>query len=80
MGRFLFFILLILLLYYILDFLIRGIPHLKRKIRRESEPEELVQDPCCHTYVPKRSAVKKKIGGSLFYFCNEECWKRYVNK
>jgi YHS domain-containing protein len=49
-------------------------------MKRESEPEELVQDPNCQTYIPKRSAVKKKIAGNVLYFCKKECLKNYLKK
>ena len=80
MLRFILFILLFLILYYILHLLIKDMPSLRKKMNRGSEPEELVQDPYCQTYIPKRSAVKKKIAGRLYYFCNQECMKNYVKK
>jgi len=49
-------------------------------MNRGSEPEELVQDPNCQTYIPKRSAVKKKIAGNVLYFCNQKCLKNYLKK
>jgi YHS domain-containing protein len=54
-------------------------PARRKKLNRKFEPEELVQDPYCQTYVPKRSAVKKKIAGRLLYFCNQECMENYIN-
>jgi YHS domain-containing protein len=47
---------------------------------REAEPEELVQDPYCQTYIPKGSAVKKRIAGKDCYFCNSECLRKYLEK
>jgi YHS domain-containing protein len=47
---------------------------------RGDEPEELVQDPYCQTYIPKESALRKKIDGRMLYFCNQECLKNYLNK
>jgi YHS domain-containing protein len=49
-------------------------------MNRELEPEELVQDPNCQMYIPKRSAVKKKIAGRVLYFCKQECLKNYLKK
>jgi YHS domain-containing protein len=49
-------------------------------LNREVEPEELVQDPYCQTYIPKKSAVKKKIAGRSFYFCNQECMKKFLEE
>ena len=79
MPRLILFVILLLLLYTILHYFIKGMPAQKKKLNRKFEPEELVQDPYCQTYVPKRSAVKKKIAGRLLYFCNQECMKNYMN-
>jgi YHS domain-containing protein len=80
MARFILFVILLLLFYAILHTLIKGMSVQRKKLNRESEPEELVQDPYCQTYIPKQSAVKKKIAGRLVYFCNQECMKNYINK
>jgi len=50
----------------------------KKKINRESEPEELVQDPYCKTYIPKRSALRKKVSGRNYYFCKQECLEKFI--
>ncbi len=80
MLRLILFIILILILYYILHFLIRDMPPLRKRMDRKSEPEELVEDPYCKTYIPKRSALKKRIAGKEYYFCDQECFKRYLQK
>jgi len=80
MSRLILFIILLLLLYLILHHLIKDMPVRRKKLNRESEPEELVQDPYCKTYIPKKSASKKKISGRWLYFCNQECMKNYMNK
>jgi uncharacterized protein len=77
MSRLILFIFLLLLVYTILHYLIKDVQ--RKKSSRESEPEELVQDPYCQTYIPKKSALKKKIGGKLLYFCNQECRENYMN-
>jgi YHS domain-containing protein len=42
-----------------------------------SEGEELVQDPCCGTYVPASNAYKVVFRGKTLYFCSKECFKKY---
>ncbi len=79
MARFILFAILLLLFYAILHTLIKGMSVQRKKLNRESEPEELVQDPYCQTYIPKQSAVKKKIAGRFLYFCNHECMENYMN-
>ncbi len=33
----------------------------------------LVEDPVCHTYVPKKHAVVTRQGDTTYYFCSEKC-------
>ncbi|OGP73413.1 MAG: hypothetical protein A2V86_14395 [Deltaproteobacteria bacterium RBG_16_49_23] len=80
MVRLLFFVFLLLLLYYILHLLIRDMPSFKKRVKGKHEPEELVQDPYCLTYIPKRSALKEKVEGQVLYFCDEKCRKSYVRR
>jgi len=80
MSRVILFILFFFILYYILSNFLANILRPRRRINQGSETEELVQDPYCQTYIPKRSAVKKKIAGSMLYFCNQECLKNYLER
>ncbi len=80
MGRLLLFLLLLLLFYWILYYLIRDMILRRNKSSTESGPEELVQDPYCQTYVPKRTAVKKRIKGKDYYFCTKECLRKFLEE
>jgi len=80
MTRFLLFIFLLFLLYTVLHYLINGVLVYRKILGRESGPEELVQDPYCQTYIPRRTAVRKKIAGRMLYFCNQECLKNYLKR
>ncbi len=33
----------------------------------------LVEDPVCHTMVPKHQALRIRQKGTTYYFCSEEC-------
>jgi YHS domain-containing protein len=79
MARLIFLIVLVFILYYVLHSLMKD-PSLRRKVNMRDEPEELVQDPYCRTYIPKRSAVKKRIAGKDCYFCNPDCLRKYLEK
>jgi uncharacterized protein len=35
--------------------------------------DEMVQDPNCKTYIPRRDSIKRVINGETHYFCGEEC-------
>jgi len=39
--------------------------------------EDLVEDPCCHTYVPVSSAYRASIDGKTVYFCSQKCFEMY---
>jgi len=38
---------------------------------------EMVQDPSCMTYIPRRSAQRKVVGGKEFFFCSKECAEKF---
>jgi YHS domain-containing protein len=46
--------------------------------KRKDEVEELVQDPYCQTYIPKRSALRKRLFGRNYYFCKKECLEKFI--
>ncbi len=78
MARILLWIILFLLLYGILRYLMKDMFLRRKKLYKETESEELVQDPYCQTYVPKRSAIRKRLYGKDYYFCEEECLKKFI--
>ncbi len=41
---------------------------------------QMVKDSVCGTYVLARDATHLRIHGKTYYFCSEECRKRFVNK
>jgi YHS domain-containing protein len=41
------------------------------------EPEELVKDPVCGTFIPRANALKLHKDGRDFFFCSEGCLKRF---
>lgn len=46
--------------------------------RPEVESEELVQDPVCKVFVPRRNALKAHKNGADFFFCSEGCRKKFL--
>lgn len=48
--------------------------------RRESSSQvidEMIQDPYCKTYIPRREAVERIIEGKPIFFCSDQCASRY---
>jgi YHS domain-containing protein len=39
---------------------------------------ELKRDPVCGTYVHAQTGLTASIKGQVFYFCSEECRKKYL--
>jgi YHS domain-containing protein len=80
MIRLFLFILFLLLLYVIVRHLMKDMFIQGKKLNRQVEPEELVQDPYCQTYIQKRTAVRKRVGGRDYYFCDKECLRKFLEQ
>ena len=78
MVRLILYTLFFFLFYSVVRLLIKGLAGRKLTTDSGKEPEELVQDPFCQTYVSKRIAVRRKIAGKDYYFCGEKCLKHYL--
>ncbi len=78
MARLILYALLFLFSYFVLRLLFKSGVGKKLTTDSKREPEELVQDPCCQTYVSKRIAVRRKIAGKDYYFCGEKCLRNYL--
>ena len=74
------------LLIYLFYRLVRAIISPGQKITRfpRQEPggnrvmDEMVKDPVCGVYVPKRQALTASYGGKTMYFCGPRCRERYL--
>ncbi len=80
MSRLLIFVILILILYYALHHLIKDMAPRKKSVQGQTDPEELVQDPCCQTYIPKGSALRSRVSGKDYYFCSQDCVKKFLRR
>jgi len=58
----------------------KGIFKQGEALNRQPEPEELVQDPYCQIYIPKRIAVRKRVAGRDYYFCSQECLRKFLDE
>ena len=79
MYRLILVVLLLTVLYLLLRQMFRGF---KTPIRddpeksaqdQEEEQDQMIEDPVCHIFVPKRIAVIETIGGREYCFCSQEC-------
>jgi YHS domain-containing protein len=42
--------------------------------------DEMVQDPQCKMYIPRREAVEKSIAGRTYHFCSEACATKFLQQ
>jgi YHS domain-containing protein len=45
---------------------------------RRAGTDELVKDPVCETYIPRRKAITRGSGPDTRYFCSAACADRYA--
>jgi YHS domain-containing protein len=52
-------------------------PQVARPLGKNGEPDILVQDPVCKTFIPRREALRMERDGMIYFFCSEGCLKRF---
>lgn len=45
-----------------------------------ADPDQMVEDPVCHTFVPRRIALIKTIGGKSYCFCSHQCATAFLER
>ena len=40
--------------------------------------DTLVEDPVCHSYVPKQQAIQAVKDDTIYYFCSDKCCKTFL--
>lgn len=72
---------LLVILYFLLRQIFRGIRRSTIDDRGTSvDPDQMVLDPTCQTFIPRRTALTKTIGGQTHYFCSSECMTTFENR
>ena len=41
--------------------------------------DEMIKDPVCDMYFPKKDGVRLKSDGKDYYFCSSDCRDKFVN-
>lgn len=44
---------------------------------KSSSQDVLVEDPVCHTLVPKHQAIRLRKDEQTYYFCSDECCDKF---
>jgi YHS domain-containing protein len=55
-------------------------PAVVDETHQESDPEledVLVEDPVCHTLIPKNQALRFRKDNTTYYFCSEKCCDQF---
>ncbi|MCI5211941.1 MAG: YHS domain-containing protein [Candidatus Electrothrix sp. ATG2] len=59
----------------------------KSQLRKKSEQAEktsvqdiLVEDPICHTLIPKHQAIRLRQDGKNYYFCSDSCCDQFTGE
>lgn len=72
---------LLIVLYFLLRQAVRGFKNRYLDDRGVSvDQDQMVEDPVCHTFVPRRIAVVEKIGGQTYCFCSRQCAVTFQNQ
>ena len=69
-------------LFYLLYRLLTSGKKDQHKVGGEAEnsnriDDVLVEDPVCHTYIPKGTATSFALNGETYYFCSNDCLKKF---
>jgi len=77
--RIIFYILLAVSIYYLLKSIFKSNPSVKKTTSNSlwQIQDELVKDPMCGVYIPKKKAMVAKIKGRVYYFCSKKCMEEY---
>jgi uncharacterized protein len=71
------------ILAYLLYRILKGVFSPKPRVHRGSPQgivDEMVQDPVCKTYVPRRDSVRRVIQGQEVFFCSNDCADKYESE
>ncbi len=77
-ARYLLGIALFALFFFLLKRLIASF--LRGSSTKGREGVNLVEDPFCHTYLPREKAIEMRIKGVTYYFCSRNCAEAFEKK
>jgi YHS domain-containing protein len=77
--RFIIYLVLAYLAYRVLKAVIRPRDKISRGANG-SVIDEMVQDPECKIYIPRREAIEKARDGKTYHFCSEACATKFLQE
>lgn len=51
-----------------------------RELPKRQQGEDMVEDPCCHVYIPISEAYSATVEGHTRHFCSKECYDKFMNE
>lgn len=73
MYRIIFILILLIVLYFLIRSAVRDFKGRGEGNRLPVDKDQMVQDPVCHVFVPRGTAVTEVIGGQTYCFCSKGC-------
>jgi len=60
----------------------KGMPGRKQgsAVSGGSIQDVLVEDPVCHTYIPKGQAIQLHHDKQMYYFCSDKCCRMFLKE
>jgi len=69
-------------IFYLLIRFFQAVNRRSRSQRRNPKPPSgmMVRDEICNTYLPKEDAIKEVYEGKEYYFCSNECRRKFLEQ
>jgi len=77
MYRIIFILILLIILYFLIRSALREIKGRGGTDKLPLDKNQMVQDPVCHVFVPRGTAVIEVIGGQTYCFCGRTCADKF---
>jgi len=78
--RFIFYLIAVYVFYRFLRFLLAPASPSDRRASRPQPSGVMVKDETCNTYLSREEAILEKVEGKDYYFCSQECRRKFLEK
>jgi YHS domain-containing protein len=78
--RFIFYLFIAYVIYLFLRLLLAPRRPPRRPANRPQPSGVMVKDETCNTYLPREEAILEKVEGKEYYFCSQECRKKFLEQ
>ena len=52
----------------------------KKEAEESTVQDVLVEDPVCHTLIPKHQAIRLRLDNTTYYFCSDTCCDKFTGQ